>query len=290
MPSVIKPKRSAVAGNIPTTSQIGQYEIAMNTADKKIFTSNGTNIIQIAAGELSGLGDVQLTTPSNGQSLSYNSATGKWINTNSGGTVTTATNVTGGYAQGSYLGVQQTNGAGQGLSLYDGYTTGQPTFGIMFATTANFGTHGGVTADWATYFTMDATANRGWIFRDVTNGNKASISNTGTATFAGNVTAYSDETLKKDWNNLPVDFIERLSKVKSGSYTRIDSGERQVGVSAQSLQPLLPEAILEGEKLSVAYGNAAMVSAVELAKKVVEQEKRIEQLESLIEQLMQKLI
>lgn len=84
MPSVIKPKRSAVAGNIPTTSQIGQYEIAMNTADKKIFTSNGTNIIQIAAGELSGLGDVQLTTPSNGQSLSYNSATGKWVNSNAG--------------------------------------------------------------------------------------------------------------------------------------------------------------------------------------------------------------
>lgn len=84
MPNVIKPKRSAVAGNIPTTSQIAQYEIAMNTADKKIFTSNGTNIIQIAAGELSGLGDVQLTSLSNGQSLSYNSTTGKWVNSNVG--------------------------------------------------------------------------------------------------------------------------------------------------------------------------------------------------------------
>lgn len=84
MPNVIKPKRSAVAGNIPTTSQIGQYEIAMNTADKKIFTSNGTNIIQIAAGDLSGLGDVQITSPSNGQGLSYNSTTGKWINSNAG--------------------------------------------------------------------------------------------------------------------------------------------------------------------------------------------------------------
>lgn len=84
MPNVIKPKRSAVAGNVPTTAQIGQYEIAMNTADKKIFTSNGTNIIQIAAGDISGLGDVQITSPANGQSLSYNSTTGKWVNSNAG--------------------------------------------------------------------------------------------------------------------------------------------------------------------------------------------------------------
>lgn len=84
MASVIKPKRSAVAGNIPTTAQIGQYEIAMNTADKKIFTSDGTNIIQIASGTISGLGDVNITSPANGQSLSYNSSTGKWVNSNAG--------------------------------------------------------------------------------------------------------------------------------------------------------------------------------------------------------------
>ena len=91
---------------------------------------------------------------------------------------------------------------------------------------------------------------------------------------SSNVTAYSDERLKKDWTELPKDYVEQLAKVKVGTYTRIDGEKlRQVGISAQSLRPLLPEAVIEAEDdfktLSVAYGNAAMASAVELAKEVV---------------------
>ena len=84
MANTIKPKRSSVAGNIPTILNISQYEIAMNTADKKIFTSDGTNIIQIASGNLTGLSDVQVTAPTQGQSLSYNAITGKWVNSDGG--------------------------------------------------------------------------------------------------------------------------------------------------------------------------------------------------------------
>ena len=91
---------------------------------------------------------------------------------------------------------------------------------------------------------------------------------------SSNVTAYSDERLKKDWANLPENYVEQLAKVKVGTYTRIDGEKlRQVGISAQSLRPLLPEAVIEAEDdfktLSVAYGNAAMASTVELAKEVV---------------------
>ena len=45
----------------------------------------------------------------------------------------------------------------------------------------------------------------------------------------------------------------------------------QDGVSAQSLQPLLPNSVLKGEdgKLSVAYGNAALVAAIALAERVI---------------------
>ena len=91
---------------------------------------------------------------------------------------------------------------------------------------------------------------------------------------SGNVTAYSDERLKTNWSAMPENFVERLAKVRVGTYDRID-GERirQVGVSAQSLRPLLPEAVIEGtddfKTLKVSYGNAAMASAVELAKEVV---------------------
>ena len=56
----------------------------------------------------------------------------------------------------------------------------------MFTGTSGSGTHGSVTADWATYFTMNSTAGRGWIFRqNTTPTNVASISNTGNATFNG---------------------------------------------------------------------------------------------------------
>ena len=104
----------------------------------------------------------------------------------------------------------------------------------------------------------------------------------GALTMASNVTAYSDETLKKDWAPVQEDFVAKLAKLKSGTYTRIDSEERQAGVGAQSLQPLLPEVVLTGNDgiLSVAYGNAAMVSAVELAKYVTALEQRISQLEA----------
>jgi hypothetical protein len=104
----------------------------------------------------------------------------------------------------------------------------------------------------------------------------------------GDVTAYSDESVKTNWRDLPSDFIERLAKVKHGIYDRTDCDKTQVGCGAQSLQPLLPNAIIEGAdgKLSVAYGNAAMVSAVKLAERVVEQDKRIAELERLISKLI----
>lgn len=86
-----------------------------------------------------------------------------------------------------------------------------------------------------------------------------------------NLTASSDERLKKDWEPMPIDLIDRLATIKDGTYTRIDNGQRQVGVSAQSLQLVMREAVIESEEgmLSVAYGHAALVACVELAKEVV---------------------
>ena len=104
---------------------------------------------------------------------------------------------------------------------------------------------------------------------------------------SGNVTAYSDERLKTNWRDLPVDFVSKLAAIKVGIYDRID-GEKitQVGVSAQSLQTLMPDAIHTAnddmKTLSVSYGNAALASAVELAKEVVAMRQRLERLESLL--------
>ena len=121
----------------------------------------------------------------------------------------------------------------------------------------------------------------GWVFR---------CDNSGNTIAEGNVTAYSDERLKKNWIGLPDDFIENVAKVKNGTYERIDNGVRLAGSSAQDWLKLLPEVVNttndESKTLSLAYGNAALVTAIELSKRVIAQEARIKRLESLIEKLI----
>lgn len=97
------------------------------------------------------------------------------------------------------------------------------------------------------------------------------IDDSGNLTSTGGIQANSDERLKTDWTELPSDFIEQLAGVRSGTYSRIDIDQRQAGVGAQSLRSVLPEAVHESEKgiLSVAYGQAALVACVELAKEVI---------------------
>ena len=106
------------------------------------------------------------------------------------------------------------------------------------------------------------------------------VNGAGNVTASGNVTAYSDERVKANWRQLDDGFLVNLSSVKSGIYDRTDGEMTQVGVSAQSLRDVLPHAVIESEEgdLSVAYGNAALVAAVELAKEVVALRHEVEQL------------
>jgi hypothetical protein len=112
----------------------------------------------------------------------------------------------------------------------------------------------------------------------------ATFATNGDFTAVGTVTANSDERLKTDWTNLPADFLERLAGVKSGTYTRLDTGARQAGSSAQDWQKLLPEVVSVGDDeqgtLSLGYGNAALVAAVELAKVVVELRAEVQSLKA----------
>jgi hypothetical protein len=80
------------------------------------------------------------------------------------------------------------------------------------------------------------------------------ISATGDFTGIGNITAYSDIRLKKDLVQIP-DALEKVRQLTGYTYTRIDTGEKQTGLVAQDVQKVLPEAVLEGEHLSLAYGN-----------------------------------
>lgn len=112
--------------------------------------------------------------------------------------------------------------------------------------------------------------------------NAFSMTGAGALTMLSNITAYSDERVKTNWRDLQPDFIEQLAKVKHGIYDRTDQVSTQVGVGAQSLRPLMEYAVIENEdgKLSVAYGNAALVAAIKLAQKVVELEERLKAMEA----------
>jgi len=104
----------------------------------------------------------------------------------------------------------------------------------------------------------------------------------GTIQASGNVGAYSDERVKTNWRNFEVDFIDKLSQVKSGIYDRIDTNLTQVGVGAQSLKEVMPDAVLidKDGNHSVTYGNAALAACIELAKEVVKLRKEIETLKN----------
>lgn len=113
----------------------------------------------------------------------------------------------------------------------------------------------------------------------------------GNFTASGNVTAYSDERLKTNWRDIAPDFIESWANVKCGVFDRIDTGKTQVGLGAQSVRKILPNAVDEDcdGHLSLNYGAAAAVASVELAKEVNALKETVAQQAALIKLLMEKV-
>jgi len=75
MANVIKPKRSSTSSSAPTTSDLADGEIAVNTADQKIYMRSGSNIVTVAdVSSSSGISNVvEDTTPQLGGNLDLNS-------------------------------------------------------------------------------------------------------------------------------------------------------------------------------------------------------------------------
>jgi hypothetical protein len=161
---------------------------------------------------------------------------------------------------GSVMTMNAYTGGGSALQLYVPYS---PTYGGT-SLQARFGNYDVSSGNsWTSWITLLDTS--GSTF-------------TGSLSMSGTISSSSDETLKTNWRNLPIDFVEQLAKIKHGTYDRIDIELTQDGVSAQSLQTLLPNSVNEGSdgRLTVAYGNAALVSVIKLAERIVELEKLLE--------------
>lgn len=106
-----------------------------------------------------------------------------------------------------------------------------------------------------------------------------SISVSGSITATGDITAYSDARLKADVETI-TGALDRVRKLRGVTFSRRDTGNRGVGLIAQELAAIVPEAVMTHEDglLSVAYGNlvGVLIEAVkELAWKVDRLEARV---------------
>lgn len=105
----------------------------------------------------------------------------------------------------------------------------------------------------------------------------------------GYVTALSDIRKKNVTGEVELD-VNAIALARLIRFTwkdrKFDKNEH-VGGIAQEWQKILPEAVHESADgtLSMDYGTIGMMSAVTLARKVVEQERRLEQLEARIKRL-----
>lgn len=93
----------------------------------------------------------------------------------------------------------------------------------------------------------------------------------------GNLTAFSDESLKENVTSID-GALDKVKSLNGVTYNLKSSGQRSVGLIAQNVQKVVPEAVLESEEsklLSLAYGNLVGV----LVEAIKELEKRVEELE-----------
>lgn len=94
-----------------------------------------------------------------------------------------------------------------------------------------------------------------------------------------NISGFSDERTKKNWESISDEQLLRFSRVKlCGTYADKQSGIRRAGMSAQKLRKILPEAVTKNEGLyGIAYGQAALALVHKLSQKVFELERRLEE-------------
>lgn len=122
----------------------------------------------------------------------------------------------------------------------------------------------------------------GLIVWESTAGTTSAYLDNGGTLFASSFNQISDERLKDSWEELDEDWLARLALTRVGTYCLKVTGERRIGVSAQSLQMSTPVAVnadIDG-MLSIDAIGAAIAASVRLAAKVCELEHRLAQLES----------
>lgn len=254
---------AAVTGTLPianggsgqTTAQAAMNAFAGAVTSGQYLRGNGTNVVMsaIQAADVPTLN--QNTTGTAGNVTSISSAVG--------GTYT--------WTGANYFQSNQNTASGLNSAPLQAYSTGGNGAIMAFHRAGVYAINMGLDSD--NVFRIG-----GWS----ASANRLQMDMSGNLTMAANVVAHSDERYKTNWRSVTPEFVEKLSKVRSGVYDRTDQQITQAGVSAQSLQELLPETVLKDTsgRLSVAYGNAALVACVELAKEVMKLRAEIDALKA----------
>ena len=123
------------------------------------------------------------------------------------------------------------------------------------------------------YLDLNAGGNN-FIIRDGTT-TRFTFDDNGSFTATGNVTAFSDITLKSNIELIP-NALDKVCQIRGVTYERDDmNGERQSGVIAQEVEKVLPEVVRTNEEgiKSVAYGNLVglLIESIKELKAEVEQ-------------------
>jgi hypothetical protein len=291
MASRILLKRSSTASSIPAAGALQTGELAVNLTDQKLYSKTaGGAVVQVGFGNMTS----SLVTAALGFT--------PYSASNPNGYITASASITG--ASGSCSGNAATStrwATGRTIALSGDITGTSAAFdgtaALSFATTL---ASSGVVAGTYLKVTVDTkgrvTAGTAMTSGDVTGAlgytpaNRAgdsfsgSISVSGTITATGDITAYSDASLKTDVATIKgaLALVERMRGV---TYARIDTGVRGIGVIAQELKGLLPEAVAENPDgmLSVAYGNlvGVLVEALkEIAARTDDQARDIAELKA----------
>ena len=101
------------------------------------------------------------------------------------------------------------------------------------------------------------------------------LSNAGDLVATGNVTAYSDARLKTDVDTIE-NALDKVTKLRGVSYTKVDTDQRGIGVIAQEIEEVLPEVVQDGAYKSVAYGNivGVLIEAIKELKAELDEHKK----------------
>lgn len=283
MPNTILLKRSSTASSVPAAASLQAGELAVNLADQKLYSKTaGGTVVQVGFGNLT---SAMVTTALG--FTPYNS-------TNPSGYITASGSITG--SSGSCTGNAATAtrwATGRTIALTGDVTGTSAAFdgsaALSFAATL---ANSGVTAGTYLKVTVDAkgrvTAGSSMTSGDVisalgyTPANKAgdsftgSISVSGSVTATGDITAYSDVRLKTDIETI-TGALDRVRKLRGVTFSRRETGNRGVGLIAQELASIVPEAVMTHEDglLSVAYGNLVGV-LIEAVKDLADKVERLE--------------